>query len=132
MLWKQIPEFSGYEVSEYGAVRHGARHLKPERVHGNGRKRFSLSKGSRVFRFKAAQLVALAFIGPKPFDGAEVCHNDGFELNDHYSNLRWDTHTGNMLDASRHRVQRREQSKFPLSRGQRISAEATQFLARHR
>jgi hypothetical protein len=126
ILWKQVPNFPDYEVSENGDVRRGARHLKPERVHGNGRKRYSLSREGRVYRFKAAQLVSLAFIGPPPFDGAEVCHNDGFKHNNHYSNLRWDTHAGNSADDLGHKLKR----KSFVSASQRLMAEANELLRR--
>lgn len=80
---------------------------------------------------KAHQLVALTFIGPPPFEGAEVCHKDGFHHNNHYSNLRWDTHAANMIDASKHRVERKARSGFPLSRDKVLSAAATQFLGKN-
>lgn len=129
MLWKEVPGFLDYEVSEHGDLRHGQTRLKPERTCGNGRKRFSLSKEGRVFRFKAAQLVALAFVGPRPFRKAEACHNDGFEHNDHYSNLRWDTHAGNMADKVKLKLQLDEHSRFPIAEHRRLSVDAARFLA---
>ena len=126
MIWKDIPGFSGYEVSEHGQVRNGARHLKAELTHGNGRKRFGLSRDGRVFRFKAAQLVALAFIGPMPFAEAEVCHNDNFEHNNHYSNLRWDSSMSNAADMQACRAERMDWRSDHHSR--QLSAAATAFL----
>lgn len=128
MLWKPVPGFLDYEVSEYGDARRGQRPLIPERTQGNGRKRFSLSKGGRIFRLKAHQMVALAFIGPPPFDGAEVCHKDGFHHNNHYSNLRWDTHAANVADAVNHELARRERSGKATNK-HRISAATSDFLA---
>lgn len=129
MLWKPVPGFHDYEVSEHGDVRRGTRNLKPERTVGNGRKRFALSKGGRIFRFKAAQLVALAFIGPSPFEGAEVCHDDSFFHNNHYSNLRWDTHDANMADVPQHKLRLKRQSAFPIKMTDQINASASAFLA---
>lgn len=129
MIWKEIPGFPDYEVSENGDVRHGAKYLKPERVHGNGRKRFGLSREGRVFRFKAHQLVALAFIGPKPFKRAEVCHKDGFLHNNHYSNLRWGTSKSNVADTHKHRIQLREHSGLHVGKAQRLRAVTSEFLA---
>lgn len=128
MIWKTIPEFPEYEVSEHGDVRRGTKHLKPERTHGNGRKRFCLSRAGRQFRFKAAQLVALAFIGPKPFKRAEACHNDGFEHNNHYTNLRWDSQKGNAADLVEHRLMRRE-SLGRAKPKHYLDAVASRFLA---
>lgn len=129
MIWKPIPGFLDYEVSEYGDVQRGPKRLTPERTKGNGRKRFSLSKGGQLFRMKAHQLVALAFIGPAPFEGAEVCHNDGFHHNNHYSNLRWGNSESNGNDVTQHRLQRRALSGLPRSRDEMVAAEAASFLA---
>jgi hypothetical protein len=128
MLWKQIPSFHDYEVSEHGDVRRAGRNLVPERTQGNGRKRFALSKGGRITRLKAAQIVALAFIGPKPFEGAEVRHKDGFHHNNHYSNLSWGTRQQNGADVTRHRLQRQALSKYPRSQTDILAAEAAKLL----
>ena len=130
MLWKSIPGFLDYEVSEHGDVRRGPSRLMPERTQGNGRKRFALSKGGRLFRMKAHQLVALAFIGPPPFEGAQVCHNDGFHHNNHYSNLRWDTSQSNGNDVTVHRLRRRSFGTLPRSRAEKLSGESAAFLAK--
>ena len=131
MIWKTVPGFENYEVSENGDLRNGLKRLKPEHVVGSGRKRFSLSKDGRQYRFKSAQLVAMAFIGPKPFSRAEACHNDGFEHNDHFSNLRWDSRLGNVADAVQHRLNRR----LSLGRAEpkhQLDALASRFLANNR
>lgn len=56
--------------------------------------------GERV-RVQVHVLVAEAFISPRP-QGLEVCHNDGNGLNNHVSNLRWDTHSANGHDNVMH------------------------------
>lgn len=104
MIWKKIPGFHQYEVSESGDVRKGETPLTPWRDPETQRRFFSLATTSGIKkRFPAAKLVALAFLERPPFKGAHVCHNDGVEINDHYSNLRWDTCTSNMLDKLKHR-----------------------------
>lgn len=130
MIWKPIPGFLDYEVSEHGDVRRGPSRLTPERTKGNGRKRFGLSKGGQLFRMKAHQLVALAFIGPAPFEGAEVCYKDGFHHNNHYSNLRWDTSQSNGNDVTAHRLQTRSLSNLPRSRVEKLSGDTAAFLAK--
>lgn len=47
------------------------------------------------------RLVLAAFVGAPP-EGLIGCHNDGNKLNNHVSNLRWDTYSSNMLDAVKH------------------------------
>ncbi len=137
MLWKPVPGFEEYEVSEHGDLRHGKKILSPERVSGNGgidRKRFTLTKGDRLYRFYAARLVALAFLGPKPSDDAELCHNDGFEHNNHFSNLRWDSRASNIADQVYHKFVRKHRSqpyRFSKSKvdRERLSAMTSRFLA---
>ena len=46
------------------------------------------------------RLVLEAFVGPCP-GGMESCHWDGDGLNNHLSNLRWDTHKANHKDTVR-------------------------------
>ena len=51
--------------------------------------------------YGAHQLVALAFIGPRP-EGLEVCHGDGDSSNNCLDNLRYDTKAGNAADQVAH------------------------------
>ncbi len=107
MQWRDCARFPDYEVNECGdvwrhkKVRNGPIGLiKP--TMDRGYRRYHLRAASRYHWVSAHQLVAEAFIGPKPFEGAEVCHNDGVRLNTHYSNLRWDTHKANHQDRIAH------------------------------
>lgn len=129
MIWKTIPDFASYEVSEFGDVRKDFSPLTPERVQGSGRKRFTLSKNGCKHRFHAAKLVAMAFIGPPPFKGAEVCHNDGFHHNNHYSNLRWDTHAANIEDRSVQSLNRKRNISPRGIERARLSIQASKLLA---
>lgn len=126
--WKEIPGFPDYEVSEHGQVRRGTRLLTVVIDRVSGRKKFYLSKHSRQYQFYAHRLVALAFIGPKPFKNYEVCHNDGFFHNNHYSNLRWDTRDSNVADKVRHRLQHRAGLGRAKPRDY-ISSAASDFIA---
>ncbi len=80
------------QVSTLGrARRHG------EMVHTvNGR----VGLGGRGKSVAIAHLVLWTFVGPCP-DGMECCHYDDDRSNNALSNLRWDTHSGNMQDRSR-------------------------------
>jgi HNH endonuclease/NUMOD4 motif len=108
--WRSIPSFPDYEVSEFGEVRRArkswrgtevGRIMKPYR-RPDGYNMYILREGGRSWHPRAHQLVAEAFLGPRPFEGVEVCHNDGSRDNDHYSNLRWDTRSANHLDRRAH------------------------------
>lgn len=48
------------------------------------------------------ELVAEAFIGPRPTTKHHICHNDGDENNNGVDNLRYDTPTGNAADRHQH------------------------------
>lgn len=129
-IWKAVPDFPDYHVSEHGELRRSGRYLRAERVSGNGRKRFALSRGQRIYRFKAAQIVAMAFIGPPPFEGAEVCHNDSFLHNNHYSNLRWGAHAANAADVTAHKAKLRSHSSLPQRAGELLAVDAAAFIAK--
>jgi hypothetical protein len=116
-MWKAIPEFPGYEVSNRGLVRSYWQRgnfadkwkigNEPNRilktVPAGSKKEYRavvLCRDGHKFLRRIAPLVALVFLGPRP-DGLEVCHNDGDPTNDRLDNLRYDTHKSNMEDASR-------------------------------
>lgn len=114
--WWPVTGFEGlYEVSDGGQVRsldrvvahcHGStksikgRVLRPS-VRADGRSCVSLKRdGQRVIR-AVHRLVLEAFVGPCP-EGMEGCHEDGDPTNNRLENLRWGTHSSNMLDRVRH------------------------------
>ena len=104
MIWKIIPGYENYEVSEFGHVRRKIDHkvLSGNLDRSKGYKKYHLHKNGKGKTFIAGRLVLMAFVGPPPFDRAETCHNDGVRTNDHYSNLRWDSAAGNQRDRARH------------------------------
>lgn len=109
--WKPIPGFPGYDVSDHGRIRSYRRRYgvgnwiteqDPQRIlrqgtKSRGYKFVQLMNGSGVEVKQVHSLVMLAFVGPCP-DGLEICHNDNDPSNNSLSNLRYDTHIGNMRD----------------------------------
>ena len=103
MDWRIIDGFDGvYEVSEYGDVRNTirGRQLKPSI--GTKYLHVSLSRNGKITTVSVHKLVACAFVGPQPSEAHVCCHNDGDKINNHFSNLRWDTQSGNLRDRWRH------------------------------
>lgn len=120
--WVDIPGYEQkYQVSNLGRVKtkdyevechwgRGFRQIKKFYSHilkptmGRLHRRYTvkLSNSEQVRRtFAVEQLVALAFIGPRP-EGWHTCHNDGSRDNNRLCNLRYDTPAGNNKDKERH------------------------------
>ncbi len=110
-VWRPVPGFHGYEVSDAGAVRsmlaagfgripETPRTLKAT-LDGHGYRRVYLRRNGRTHSLKVSWLVLEAFVGPRP-DKADACHNDGDRENDALSNLRWDSRKNNLADCVVH------------------------------
>lgn len=106
-IWRDIDDYLGYQVSNYGRVRsfvnnrHGIidewHTLNPVKDK-NGRLTVCLGRGNR---YLVSRLVAMAFI-PNPNGLPIVRHMDDNPLNNHVSNLAWGTQVDNMQDCVRH------------------------------
>jgi hypothetical protein len=113
-VWKPIPDWPEYDVSNYGNVRSYRKFighkwiiaiapqkiLKPG-INNDGYLNIVLSREGQSFTYKVHQLVLLAFVGPCP-PGHECRHIDGIRNNCHLKNLTWGTHSENMLDKFKH------------------------------
>jgi len=114
--WLPVVGYEGfYEVSSHGRVRSIDREL----LYADGRvcvwkgrilrqslsahkyPKVALSKNCVQQTLCVHRLVLAAFVGPRP-DGMEGCHNDGNPMNNHFSNLRWDTPISNNRDKEHH------------------------------
>lgn len=112
-IWKDIPGYENrYQVSNLGQVRsldrivqtvRGPRHyqgkiLKPGKFCKTGHVSVVLGHGANGK--PVHELVALAFLGPRP-KSADICHKDGNPKNNCLSNLRYDSRTENIIDVYR-------------------------------
>lgn len=102
LMWLPVTIAPQYEVSENGTVRRAipAKNSPAGRVlsvcyHEYGYPRVPLTINGQRVRTEVHKLVALAFLGPKPFEKAEVCHLDGNPRNNHFANLKWASHQEN-------------------------------------
>lgn len=106
-ILKDIPGYEGlYKASNLGRIysEYSKMYLKEIEVdNGKGdiQLKVTLYKDKIPKIFTISNLIALTFIGPCPID-EEVCHNNGDPLNNKLSNLRYDTHEGNMEDKLKH------------------------------
>jgi hypothetical protein len=116
--WRDIPGFPGYQVSDLGRVQSLDRLIYDPRSETTNRPAFRRYPGRVLVpvinggypRVKLGgghpgvpihQLVALAFIGPRP-PGQEVRHWDGDNLNVRRNNILYGTRSDNAKDRVRH------------------------------
>jgi HNH endonuclease/NUMOD4 motif len=105
--WRPVPGYPAYEVSDHGRVRRcrGARgwaagHVLRTAAGRGGHLYVILADGKGNTRKQFIhRLVAAAFVGPPPFEGALVLHQDEDPTNNRPANLYWGTHRENVLDA---------------------------------
>lgn len=120
-IWRDIPGYPGYQVSNLGRVRSVDRVVKTLR--GERRYRGKILKpGVASHNYLTVAigkdnsmsvhvLVALAFIGPAPFEGAEVRHLDDVRTNNFDFNLAW----GSRGDNGRDKKWNKGQKTYKLS-----------------
>ncbi len=108
-IYENIPGFPGYQSSRDGQIRRvwidgsgGQRSkvLKPD-IDCRGRKRTSLRLNGKTIKILVSRIVLSCFVGPCP-DDMEACHENGDCTDNRVENLRWDTHSSNLLDRRRH------------------------------
>ena len=115
--WKDIPLFEGlYQVSNLGGVRSLDRtvcytdgrvakirgKLLAAAIDGRGYPVVNLSKNGSARTHAVHCLVALAFLGERPFGDIHVRHLDGNALNPRLTNLAYGTRAENERDKIRH------------------------------
>jgi hypothetical protein len=92
-VWKKIPGFENYEVSNLGNVKsfkYGKERILKNRINKDGYYRINLSnKGEKQKTFQLHQLVAIAFLNHKP-NG-----NNGLVV-DHINNIKTDNRLENL------------------------------------
>lgn len=108
-LWKVIPEFDNYEISNSGRIRCKERMIKRKTVgdfvykehylkpynNGNGYLRVQLKQDGKIKKFYVHRLVAMAFI-PNLHNKPFINHIDNNPHNNCVENLEWCTHQENM------------------------------------
>ena len=108
--WRPVVGYEGrYSVSSNGDVRRDApgpgatvgRILKPYSVGVGGHHSVTLTLDGFQKKYLVHRLVLIAFRGEPPV-GMEGCHNNGDPADNRLENLRWDSHSGNMLDVIKH------------------------------
>lgn len=97
-MWKPIPNFESYMVSDTGLVRNNkGKYLSGKIIANNHTKymSYTLHKNGQKFTLQAHRLVLKAF-NPNSDSTLQVDHIDGNGLNNHLSNLEWVTASENI------------------------------------
>ena len=137
-IWKPIPGYDGYEVSNLGQVRS---YKKRGRTKGCLTFKFlNLSPGKQGYTSallinndglrkhkRVHQLIMLAFIGPCP-DGMEVCHNNDIKSDNRLDNLRYGTPAENMEDMIKNHNGIHPAKKHTVKRATRIHTKREKFI----
>lgn len=122
-IWKDIPGYSGYQVSNIGRVRSKRCILKQMICKGYWRVR--IYKDHKLVRFLTHRLVAMAFI-PNPLNLPQVNHKNEIKTDNRMENLEWCTREYNYSYGTV--IQRRAESlKKPIGR----YSEAGELLERY-
>lgn len=99
--WRPVPGYEGrYDISNFGRIfgHYRSKLLKPSVYKNTGYLYVNMIDSmGKARKIKIHSLVMLAFVGPRP-DQLQVCHNDGDVINNHLSNLRYDTAKNNSAD----------------------------------
>ena len=102
MMWKSIPGFPSYELSDSGAVRRSfdGRPIKVGRF-DSGYSRVTLYRVGVRKTLRLARLILLTFRGPGP-PQHQAAHLNGIKTDDRLDNLAWKTCQANHDDKQRH------------------------------
>jgi hypothetical protein len=110
-VWKPVPGYAAYDVSNHGRVRRRetvgrwpANHvLRPGESYSGHLYVILTGPDRRARKEFVHRLVAKAFIGPPPFERAMVLHHDDRSKNNLPENLYWGDHRQNVRDAKLNR-----------------------------
>lgn len=106
-----------YKIGSDGSVwskKYGKWKLMKQQKAATGHLTITLTDKGKQYPFLVHRLVLFAFIGTPPHL-TECRHMNGDPTDNHFKNLRWDTHTNNMRDMKKHGTQ-----FIPNLRGEQI------------
>jgi len=100
MEWRDVVGWEGlYKVSDQGDIWSVRNEMVLKPMHRKEQYfRVCLSRMGWRVTIPVHEIVAKAFIGPKP-KGLEICHNNGNGFDNAKTNIRYDTHVNNCMDA---------------------------------
>jgi hypothetical protein len=128
--WRPVAGLPAYEVSDHGRVRRRtgkgrwpAGHvLQPAQAHSGHLYVILTRDAGHPKKHFVHRLIAAAFVGPAPFEGAMVLHHDDNPTHNRPSNLYWGNRTQNVRDARLNRERPGEVSQPGARRGEANSS----------
>jgi hypothetical protein len=99
-IWRDIPEFEGYQVSNLGRVKGTVKIMKPYNER-HGYTSFKLVKDGKYHKKYLHTLLATVFIA-NPDNKLNVDHINRIKNDNRIENLRWVNSTENNLNTIRH------------------------------
>ena len=125
-IWKAIPLYQGYEVSNLGRIRSynkvtssakfKERHWKDRIIHQKWQKGYARvdlwSNQGKHRTLLVSRLVALAFVSGHSIDKNIVNHLSGDPHDNRATNLEWTDYSGNLIHAYKHGLNK--ENKFVL------------------
>lgn len=99
--WRSVEGFPGYLVSDAGRVVGRRGHVLSPHGDSTGRQQVDLKDGSRRRMARVHTLVLEAFVGSMP-PGMEASHLNGDASDNRLANLRWESHSANVLRKQDH------------------------------
>ena len=102
-IWKSIPNFPGYQVSNLGRVwSEKTKRVRKAHTQQKGYWHIVLSYKNKTKTIRLNRLVLEVFVGPAPTEKHHAAHKDGDKNNNTVFNLYWATPQENVNDRKRH------------------------------
>lgn len=100
-LWRSVPDWPEYEVSNLGFVRRDGKILSAHSPKCGYLKVTLCARGHRQDR-QVSELVLTTFKGSRPSPDHEASHRSGNKIDNRLSNLNWKTAKSNREDKYKH------------------------------
>ena len=103
-LWKNIPNFKGYQASNLGRIKGKMNRVMTPHPDGNGYLRTGFRKNGKSFTIKVHQMIALTWVKGKTKERCEINHHNAKKHDNRVTNLKWVTRQENLEHARKHKL----------------------------
>ena len=96
-VWKQIPKFENYYVSNFGRIKSIRKNIIIKQCFNKDYLVIGLTNNYGRSTVRVHRIVAICFLGNPINKQMEVNHKDGIKTNNSVGNLEWKTHKDNSI-----------------------------------